>query len=267
MTRILFWNINQSTNEDLISELCQEKNIDLLVLAENRHQDTVLLPALFNASKRAFKNIGELTNRCSFYSALPNSSVVKIRDVNWLTIKHVTPPSGKSFLFVAIHFASKMHKDSSSQAMRTTRIREYIDQAELEAGHSRTLVIGDFNQNPYELGMTDADGLHAVKTKNIANKEHHIVDGLTRKYFYNPMWNLMGDESNGPPGTYFLQSCEKHVYWHSFDQVLLRPSILEKYKEGDVSIIEKIGDRLLLKKHKIDTEISDHLPITVKIRN
>lgn len=243
------------------------KKIDLLVLAENKHHDTVLLPALYNASNRAYKNIGVETNRCSFYSAYPNTCVVKIRDVNWVTIKHVIPPIGKPFLLVAIHFASKMFKDSSSQAMRVTRIREYIDQAENETGHSRTLVIGDFNQNPYELGMTDVDGLHAVKTKYIASKEAHKVDGLVRKYFYNPMWSLMGDESGGPPGSYFHQSCEKHVYWHSFDQVLLRHTMLDKYRQGDVSIIDQIGDQLLLKNNKIDTDISDHLPISVEIRD
>ncbi len=98
--------------------------------------------------------------------------------------------------------------------------------------------MGDFNINPFENGVVSARGFHAVMDRNIASKGSREVQGKDCKYFYNPMWRLLGDDTNGSLGTYFYyKSGYISFFWNAFDQVLLRPSLLDYFKSEDVSII------------------------------
>jgi hypothetical protein len=82
-------------------------------------------------------------------------------------------------------------------------VAEQIHEAETQYVHTRTVVVGDMNMNPFEDGMCRSEGLHAVMCKHIARKEKRTVLGKERLFFYNPMWNFLGDETRGPPGTYY----------------------------------------------------------------
>ncbi|MBL8795846.1 MAG: hypothetical protein JNM56_18220 [Planctomycetia bacterium] len=76
------------------------------------------------------------------------------------------------------------------------------------------------------------------------------------------MWGLFGDRTPGPPGTYFYSgSGPGNPYWNIFDQVLLRPDIMDSLVE--LKIIDTDGQESLLTdrgRPRIATA-SDHLPI------
>ena len=118
--------------------------------------------------------------------------------------------------------------------------------------------------NPFETGMVSADGFHAVMDRNIAIKDSRKVQSKECKYFYNPMWQLMGNDNHSTLGTYYYRGGYISYFWNTFDQVLLRPSLLKYFKSEDVSIISQIGDKNLLKNNKINKSFSDHLPIMIK---
>ncbi len=151
------------------------------------------------------------------------------------------------------------------QGFHCVRVAQLIKEAEAKVKHDRTLVIGDFNLNPFEPGMVSADGFHAVMDRNIASKVSRQVQGEECKYFYNPMWRLMGNDMNGSLGTYYYRGGYISYFWNTFDQVLLRPSLLKYFRSDDVSIISQIGDKNLLKNNRINKSFSDHLPITIKL--
>ena len=101
--------------------------------------------------------------------------------------------------------------------------------------------------------------------RNIANKVSRKVDGEIYKYFYNPMWRLMGDDSNDFLGTYYYRAGSISYFWNTFDQVLLRHSLLGNFNSKNVSIISRIRHRNLIVNNKIDKFFSDHLPIIIKL--
>lgn len=109
-----------------------------------------------------------------------------------------------------------------------------------------------------------ANGLHAVMTKKIALSLSRKVQGKEYKFFYNPMWNLLGDHSPGVPGTYYLrQSVHKVYFWNILDQVLIRPELLDTFKVEDLKIVDYDDKVSLLnaKGHPNKNKYSDHLPI------
>jgi endonuclease/exonuclease/phosphatase family metal-dependent hydrolase len=148
-----------------------------------------------------------------------------------------------------------------------TRFERRITDAEKAIGHSRTVVIGDFNMNPFESGVVGSEGFHAIMARAIAAQETRTVLGEDRHFFYNPMWSLLGDMSVGPPGTYYYQSSAPVSYfWHMFDQVLLRPSLAHSLQRNDLAILTEAGDQSLLDRHgRPDRRVSDHLPIFIRL--
>ena len=75
----------------------------------------------------------------------------------------------------------------------------------------------------------------------------------------------MGDDTSGSLGTYYYKGGHISYFWNTFDQILLRPSLLNYFKSEDISIISQIRDKSLLKNNKIDKSFSDHLPIMIKL--
>src|SRR5258708_19475778 len=104
-------------------------------------------------------------------------------------LKH---PFGRELLIVAVHLPSKLYQTDDDQAFYARRLSEEISEQEKEIGHNRTMVIGDFNMDPFETGMILADGLHAVMDKNIAKDRNRNVRGKSYPLFYNPMWSRLG---------------------------------------------------------------------------
>lgn len=92
--------------------------------------------------------------------------------------------------------------------------------------------------------------------------------GREYPFFYNPMWNHFGDANESPPGTYYYAgSRHKEFFWQMFDQVLLRPDLIELFELGALKILDKDGTSSLLTEHGLPNNnvISDHLPILFKL--
>jgi len=82
------------------------------------------------------------------------------------------------------------------------------------------------------------------------------------------MWSGLGDESTGPPGTcYYDTGRYINYYWHTFDQVLIRPELLDYFRYDKFNVLTKINGRSLLSKNGMpdDKLASDHLPLVFEI--
>jgi len=91
------------------------------------------------------------------------------------------------------HFPSKLWKDTDDQNQGATRIARYIREAEEKVGHERTVVMGDFNMDPFEPGVVGSEGLHGTMDRSIASRGTRVVAEESRTFFYNPMWSFFGD--------------------------------------------------------------------------
>jgi hypothetical protein len=94
------------------------------------------------------------------------------------------------------------------------------------------------------------------------------VQDENRQFFYNPMWSHFGERGPSPPGSYYYRSSSQVAYfWHFFDQVLLRPDLLDSCSDDDVRVITEVGGRSLLDcEGRPDARHgSDHLPLVVTL--
>lgn len=117
--------------------------------------------------------------------------------------------------------------------------------------------------NPFESGIVSAAGLNATMSRVIAAAEYRSVYKNSYPFFYNPMWNLFGDDDSAP-GTFFYNRNEHVAYfWHLFDQMLVRPRLLDRLPRRGVQMLTEInGISLLRKDGRPDNKFaSDHLPI------
>jgi hypothetical protein len=166
------------------------------------------------------------------------------------------------------HFPSKLYWDDDSQAAESVVLAEEVERAEAQVGHQQTVLVGDLNMNPFESGLVSAKGLHAVMSRDVAAKGYRMVQNKSYQFFYNPMWSFFGDASIGPPGTYYYSdSSHKIFFWNMFDQVLVRPSLLNFFSNEEVRILESDGVNSLLSSTGLPNAdaASDHLPIMFAI--
>lgn len=268
MPTFAFWNVDGKAPAAKVAALAHEWDTDILVLAEN----TIAIPALLQelnkgAERLYFRDIGQ-SDRLTILTRFQSERSSLIRDSFGVSIRHYKMPIGASFLLVAVHLSSKLWKKTEDQILATTRLAGFIRDAEQAVGHSRTIVIGDLNMNPFEAGVVGAGGLHGVMDRSIASGVSRIVQGEPYTFFYNPMWAILGSQGSLPPGSYFYNSgAEVNYFWNVFDQVLVRPTLLDSLSTESVTVVTEIqGATLLTDRGRPNRdEFSDHLPLVCRL--
>jgi endonuclease/exonuclease/phosphatase family metal-dependent hydrolase len=264
MANFLFWNTNGKPIVNEVASACLENAVDILILAEFESGVEKLLLALNKDSEQVyFEQPFNLSDRLKFVTRYPVDTVQSLRDGQGFAARLIKPPVGVEVLLFAVHLPSKLHRSAEEQTLFSVRLSQAIRECEEQVGHANSLIIGDLNMDPFDDGMVAADGLHGVMDKSLARTGGRTVDGERRPFFYNPMWSRLGDETAGPPGTYFYRGGQLSRFWHTFDQILLRPSILPYYSASKLKVVTKVGDRDLVANGRIDGSVSDHLPILV----
>lgn len=270
MTTFLFWNLNKSPLKELVAKLAHQHEVDILVLAECTVSIAELLTSLNEGRKNKYSFAASPSSRILVFSRFPHNSITPLVDSGGVSIRRVRLPIGPELLLVALHLSSKLYQEGRDQALTSTRIARYIKEAESYVGHSRTIVLGDLNMNPFEEGIVGAEAFHAVMDRTVAMKISRKVEGESRDFFYNPMWGRLGDRPPGPAGTYYRYSSQQiNYFWNTYDQVLLRPELLSHFDDDDLEIVTMADALSLLDVNGIpDSNIaSDHLPIKFTLRH
>jgi hypothetical protein len=271
MATFLFWNINKKSLLTEIVSLCVQYEVDVLILAESEISEDVLVEELNKRTTSEFKvPPSYFSERLSFFTRYPSTSFKSLFDAgqDGIAIRQLLPPNSLDIILVALHLPSKLHLDKDEQSFYTWRVIRAIERAESSIGHTRTLIIGDLNMNPFESGVVASEGLHAVMDRKIAQKQSRIVKGEKRPFFYNPMWGRMGDSSPGPPGTYYYSGNIISYFWNTFDQVLLRPALLDYFSDEKLHVLSATREKSLLSQNGVpdSTFASDHLPIMITLQ-
>lgn len=265
MLRFLLWNLKGKPLQSSIAALVRAYEVDIIVLVENRITTADLLRSLNSPGTADYYDSPCLQcSKIHIFSRFLSEFSRPFHESDRLTIRHVRLPGRVDFLLAAVHFPDKTHWNDESQIFECVRFVDEITDTESKIGHTRTILMGDFNMNPFEAGMISARGFHATMSRQIAHKNSRIVQGKRYPYFYNPMWGLMGDATPGPAGTYYYDNAEHTtLFWNMFDQVLVRPELLPAFNNGSLQILETVGDVSLLSRRGIPNKRrgSDHLPI------
>lgn len=268
MINFLFWNLNKKPLEHLIKELAFQHDVDVIMLAEYEGNPTRLLQVI-NAEDFYYFFNESFCDKIRVYSKFRDEFFPKFSESHRYTIRHLKLPGLQDVLLAIVHFPSKINFADKSQEVESEELAKFIKDAEQRVGHSRTVLVGDLNMNPFENGMIKTTGLHSVMSQQLAKRGSRIVQDREYPFFYNPMWNFLGDFSSFSSGTHYYSSSEHITYfWNMFDQVLVRPELLDIFSMGDLRIIDSIGERSLLKKDGLPNTnfASDHLPILFSLQ-
>lgn len=264
----LFWNTARKRLAPTIARLASEYSASLLMIAECSIDPSELCRHLAVESGLPYYPARlNLSKKISVFVRNSQDFWKDEHDGGRFVIGTYSPPLFKPVRFVACHLPSQnngMYDVEESCRYMADSVRDL----EARTGNDRTVVIGDFNLGPFSEAMIASDGLHATMCAARAQRPRKVRDREV-EFFYNPMWNLLGDKTSGPPGTYYHRTSQKDAYfWNTYDQVILRPSLLGEFDCNDVRIVTEVrGDSLLTRLGLPNRAIySDHLPLAFSLR-
>lgn len=235
-----------------------ENDISIVLLAEYTAEANELIDMLYfhNVS---IKEYGSCSERIKILGHVEN--IEHRTDTDHAIIRIV---NNKDIL-CCVHLNSKIY--SGHDGFREILIEQIINDirdVERELDTENTIVVGDFNINPYDSSFIDARYFHGLPVYTETKKKSRIIAGKEYYMFYNPMWNLLGD-SQQPYGTYYHGGNDTvNTYWNMYDQVIIRPVLKERFVSDSLKIIKETETRFLLDNNgHPDKNISDHLPIVI----
>lgn len=268
MVNILFWNVNCRPLEDLLAAAVKLHDLDLLILAENTMPTSSVLQMLNQARPGYNTRPWSICSKITVFTRFHVSFLEPTEESDRVLICRLKLPVRPEVLIAMVHLPSKIHANDADQLAHCQLLAEAIRSAEGKAGHTRTVLVGDLNVNPFEVAVVGAHGLHAVMSKQVALKNSRKILEKNYRFFYNPMWRHFGEHSSSPPGTYYYGSSSYVTYfWNIFDQVLIRPDLIPYFHDQDLKILTSIGPAKLTGTNGLPDKKagSDHLPIIFKL--
>ena len=254
----MFWNTQQTCDiNPIIIEISREKEIDIIVLAEYSDDKDSMCSTL---GMKPYIGIG-----CEKIIAIGKRDDVQ---PGLQSTRYSIQIINNKYILCAMHLPSNIV--SGSEGRRSIVIQQLVhDLKEVESSikSSNSIIFGDFNVDPYDSGCISADHFHGLPCYDDASRSSRIIEGMTFKFFYNPMWNLFGDFDK-PPGTYYYSgSTVKCTYWHIFDQVMIRPCLRKQFVDKTLEIVTHTSSFSLIdNKGHPNRKYSDHLPIVFEIK-
>ena len=264
----LFWNLNKKRLEGLVADLAELHELDVLILVECEIPIHVMLTSLNRHGEPMFHRTPSQSEKIVIYTRFSPEFLVPLFESTRLTVRRLRLPEQHDVLLAAVHLPDKLHWSAESQSAECVALASAILSVEKDAGHARTVLVGDFNMNPFEAGLVMATGVHAVMTRALAERGQRVVQERKYPFFYNPMWGHFGDTGDSPAGTYYYRSSEHVAYfWNMFDQVLIRPALLSMFRNEELKILSAVGDKSLITTRGVPNRAvgSDHLPILFRL--
>lgn len=262
--KYLFWNTYNNENiNSILCDLIVEHCISVVALAEYTANIDDLIERLrsFGLSMQQISTIG-----CDRIQIL--AEVGLHVEPQLQTDRSSMQVIGDNYILCCVHLNSQLYSDNAERReIDIEQIVSDILSLEQELGTRNTIIVGDFNINPYDKSCISARYFHGIPIYEEALRESRTVAGKEFHMFYNPMWNFLGDFTQ-PYGTYYRSSGDTiNAYWNVYDQVIIRPALRKRFVDENLKIITKTTTVSLLDKNKHpDRGISDHLPITFEIK-
>lgn len=270
----LFWNIRgrSLTNEgsqvlSALSAIVQQEPIDVIALAEYKEYSQQLDDLL--VTQNGYARVRKMSRKTEKVEIFCNPAKLDISIAyhggSATALRLTSVEIGNTINGFFCHLKSKLHARSADQRDSAYSYMEDVIEYEKAVENDNTFICGDFNMSPYEEGMVERRAFHSIMDEKVVLKNPKRGT-RTKKWatFYNPMWGFAGDLGRGEvSGTYYYDGSKaKEYFWYIFDQVIIRPSILQYFDKTQLRILTRIGEHNLLDEEgMINVDYSDHLPI------
>lgn len=182
MATFLFWNLAKKNLIESVYRLTQRYNVDVLILAECEENPALILESL-NRQKADYHFPFSGREKIRIFTRFSRELLEARNEPPRWTIRQLFLPGLPDILIAAVHLPSKVNWSDASQSAECYDLARMIQEEEQRAGHRRTLVVGDFNMNPFEVGMLAANGLHSESTRQITSKISRVVDEREHHFF------------------------------------------------------------------------------------
>lgn len=258
---LLFWNLGRNDNADMILSCFQEHDIDIAVFSEYTSCSLSKVAQQTQGLYIHIKGIGgcEKINAFIKTSVCCESVYEQSRYVIYCLVKQTT-----RFVLAGVHLQDRRNCNSAMRIETIGRLVNDIDECEQHNKCNNTIIIGDFNANPFDPELLQFNAFNSVLFKDvIKNSETRIVDRESYRRFYNPVINYLSEETR-MYGSYYDTRDEASPVWHCLDQVLLSNSLVESVLS--MQYLKTIGNQSLLKDIRPNKSISDHLPLLVVLK-
>lgn len=263
--RFAFWNTHNTVDiNKYICDLICEYRIDIFAMTEYNDSIPELLLMLqkhgFNYEHVITANIKIIIICKSKYQSI-TEALQQDSHYSFITIDGTA-------LICAVHLSSKMYDpNGNNRRIVLRRMMKYAREYSEKRSIHKTVLFGDFNENPYENNILDAELLHGLSDRTIVSKKYRRIQNDLFEMFYNPSWKHLGDYSY-PPGTYYYSTPQSvEPIWNVFDQVIISSSLVDSFSDESFTIITSIkGNPLYDAKGRPNIHISDHFPIVFEIK-
>jgi exonuclease III len=249
--------------DNCVVDLIIEKKCDLIVLAEYYDNVYLLCQKANSLSEEKYKPIPN-NGGCDRISGLINEKYIvdSIHEQSRYQIVKVETPVNR-LIVAMVHNISKLFASDETQAENLRRLHEDIRKEEIKFNTSNTILVGDFNVNPFERACISANTLHAIPFLQEARRMTRTVQEVEYNMLYSPMWKLYGNDE--PPYTPYYNNTGDmtNYFWHIFDQVLLRPHIADAFDNSSLEIVTGTKSHTLVGRNNRPDKnnYSDHLPL------
>lgn len=261
MLNFLFWNLKRNEIEGYIIECIVENNVDIAVFTEFDGIDFTKIE----------KHLGKMYSRITAVQddrkvtlvAKTTFSVTVVQQQNRYNIYSVKT-AVKDYILVAVHLEDRRNYKTADRLETIKCLVSDIEQTEDFLKCSNTIVIGDFNANPYDEELLSKYAFNAVLFKTIIDKnELTNPNSLKKRRFYNPILHYISEDTE-MYGSFYYEKEHKTSYWHCLDQVLVRKCLVNSISH--IEYLKKIKTEDLLDNSIPNGKISDHLPLLVNMQ-
>lgn len=168
------------------------------------------------------------------------------------------------FVIAAAHLVDRMlSADSEPRLMDIRKMMDVIHGYENELSINKTIVMGDLNANPYEKELLLPNAFTEMLFKGLVrNKTGRTWCGDEYPFLYKPTIHWLLEELKNYGSFYYSGDCTNPI-WNCYDQALVSPELMDSI--NSYSYLKKIGNRDLIAKVRLNSKISDHLPLLVDI--
>lgn len=263
-----------------IKNLITELSCDLIAICEVSTEDVAYINSYLNSH---LTNVEVLDLTCSVgrtrfdIAVIYNSDKIHLNHQYYLSkiltgntvkaaqlVELINLDDNKTIQLFLCHWASRLNGDGENRRKAAASI-VYSSAQELMSENKDVIVMGDFNDNPYD---------ESILTNLKASRCHDAVRKYPNDFFYNPFWrSVVSDKkySHLADNDEFRSGTHKYkqflgTIWHSYDQIMFSGSFLGTgvwhLNEQSTKVIDDIG---FINDFENNKSLIDHLPVMCEI--
>lgn len=198
---ILFLNLNKQNHPILISELIKEKDIDVGIFSESVNLDIDKLKSYVCGETAAehdysFLKLATSSDFLIFFKDAIRFNVNRgqakyvIINITQVQNKELFPP----LIIVGLHLDA-MYSGAEKRRAQAEQIMRDLEEEEKKLETNNSLLIGDFNANPFDCVLLGHNYFNSVLFREIIeHKEFVKWNDRNYRRFYNPSFDCLSEK-------------------------------------------------------------------------